>query len=172
MELLTGHMSHRTPELIVVCCSVQADTNATLSESEQVADIELGEPQQEEPAAASQAQGTLEENNTSVAEASTISSAVNGNSKDDTATSTSNGKRPSQQQESEDKDKNLPPSKRTRTAPGGAQRRLFGVLTKTLSKFQEETKKDTEAVSLNLECIVSRHRFWKRYPTCGIRCKS
>lgn len=120
---------------------VQAGSNATPSESEPVADIELGEPQQDEPATASPIAETSKPNESTSAEA-TSTSVENGKGE---STNSSNGKRSSQQQDPEDKDKSLPPSKRTRTAPGGAQRRLFGVLTKTLSKFQEETKKDTEA---------------------------
>lgn len=46
------------------------------------------------------------------------------------------------------------PAKRPRTAVQDAegrsrQKRLFGVLTKTLSRFQEDTKKDSEAVIYN-----------------------
>lgn len=57
----------------------------------------------------------------------------------------------SRQRQAERTDADLPPTKRTRTMVQDAegrnrQRRLFGVLTKTLSKFQEETKKETEAV--------------------------
>lgn len=44
-----------------------------------------------------------------------------------------------------------PPTKRARTGQDAEgrnrQRRLFGVLTKTLTKFQEDTKKESEAVS-------------------------
>lgn len=124
-------------------CSVQADHKAEQSESDQVADIELGEPQQDEPAAATIIAEKSTSNDTKMEDVPSAA-AVHGNGE----SSTANGKRPSQQ-DTADKDKPLPPSKRTRTAPGGAQRRLFGVLTKTLSKFQEETKKDTEAVSLD-----------------------
>ena len=58
----------------------------------------------------------------------------------------------------------LPPSKRARTTAGageaggkdaGRQRRLFGVLTKTLNKFQEETKKDTAAVGFSRTLSLS-----------------
>jgi len=132
-------------------CSVQADHKAEQSESDQVADIELGEPQQEESTAIAAAitTETRTSNDTKMEDAPSVT-AVHGNGE---SSSTSNGgKRPSQQ-DTVDKDKALPPSKRTRTAPGGAQRRLFGVLTKTLSKFQEETKKDTESVSL-VKCIL------------------
>jgi hypothetical protein len=68
--------------------------------------------------------------------------------------STSTSKRPAQDEDApaaaavSANDRSQPPSKRQRpAAAGGAQRRLFGVLTKTLSKFQEETKKDSQAVS-------------------------
>ena len=52
-----------------------------------------------------------------------------------------------------DRERELPPSKRARTSAvdAGRQRRLFGSITKTLSRFQEDTKKDTEAVSPNIE---------------------
>lgn len=46
-----------------------------------------------------------------------------------------------------DREQALPASKRPRLAPmdAGRQRRLFGVLTKTLTQFKEDTKKETEA---------------------------
>lgn len=50
--------------------------------------------------------------------------------------------------ETEEKEKiAVPPSKRPRLAGADAtrQKRLFGVLTKTLSRFNEDTKKETEA---------------------------
>lgn len=52
-----------------------------------------------------------------------------------------------------DRERELPPSKRARTSAvdAGRQRRLFGSITKTLSRFQEDTKKDTEAVSPNID---------------------
>jgi hypothetical protein len=96
------------------------------------------------------------------AEAST-SSNVNGSESVDAAGSAASAaagvgqkKRESdgqqQQQQRGTQDRDLPPSKRARTCVSGVdagrQRRLFGSITKTLSRFQEDTKKDTEAVSL------------------------
>ncbi|KAL7010185.1 CDP-diacylglycerol--glycerol-3-phosphate 3-phosphatidyltransferase [Cystobasidiomycetes sp. EMM_F5] len=50
--------------------------------------------------------------------------------------------------ERESHSRELPPSKRARVsatpADAGRQRRLFGVLTKTLTQFKEDTKKDTD----------------------------
>jgi hypothetical protein len=54
-----------------------------------------------------------------------------------------------------EEERELPPTKRARTMVQDAegrnrQKRLFGVLTKTLSKFQEDTKKETVAVRQRL----------------------
>lgn len=130
-------------------CSVQADTRPEQNES-QATDIELGGPELQEAASAAEA-STSNAASTSEARADGSSiapaeSTTNGAPPKDSNNDNASGKRASAPSNTEDK--SLPPSKRTRTAPpGGAQRRLFGVLTKTLSKFQEETKKDTEAVS-------------------------
>lgn len=113
-----------------------------------MADIELGEPQQEEPAATATTDAST--SNDAKMEETPSATVANGNGKGESESS--NAKRTSQQ-DTTDNHKSLPPSKRTRTAPGGAQRRLFGVLTKTLSKFQEETKKDTQAVGSSKACL-------------------
>lgn len=128
--------------------SVKVDT-AVAHNEDQGADIELGGPEvQEETAApAAEAEASTSSISDSKVDAAAATSAprpsTNGGD-----ISTSTGKRASGPAAGQSEDRSLPPSKRTRVAPpGGAQRRLFGVLTKTLSKFQEETKKDSEAVS-------------------------
>lgn len=137
---------------------------------DQAADIELGGPElHEEVAVPSTSTSTpAEESSSTTAEAKP---STNGKATQDE--SNASGKRaaaastaePSARSNGAD-DKSLPPSKRTRVAPpGGAQRRLFGVLTKTLNKFQEETKKDSEAVSrLQSRTITSR-----KEDICSIR---
>ena len=123
------------------------------------------------------------------AEAST-SSNVNGSESVDAAGSAASAaagvgqkKRESdgqqQQQQRGTQDRDLPPSKRARTCVSGVdagrQRRLFGSITKTLSRFQEDTKKDTEAVSLCAPsshcqlCILMLHTLTEQTKSCRRR---
>lgn len=114
---------------------------------DQVADIELGGPDVQAEAAAAEA-STTKVSNTKTEDSPTASASASNGAAEKDSSNNSSAKRAAGQTGTAE-DKSLPPSKRTRVAPpGGAQRRLFGVLTKTLSKFQEETKKDTEAVSV------------------------